>query len=643
MPLNRQENYVYRSLFGPMRNLGPWQTHKLKRFGRVVQQVIDESERLADHSDKELRELASQYRQQAINGQSLDSLLVPAYGLVRQTSWRVLRMKHHPVQILGAICLHNGHIVQMATGEGKTLVSTMPAFLNALNDRGVQVVTVNDYLASRDSEEMGQVHRFLGLTVGTITSESTPEQRRRGYRCQITYVTNKELGFDFLRDQLRGQSKGWFEHGKRIDSLLLQKVQRPDFHFCIIDEADSILIDEARTPLIIANAPLVDEELSHEFMTAYRVSSTLQENVDFTFDRKEKRVEWLKSGEQRVTQLLGGQRSLSGHRIDWHEACFRALKANMLFHRDIEYVVENGEVVIVDENTGRKMPGRQWEEGLHQAVTAKEGLQIKGQTETLARTTYQIFFNRYEKISGMSGTVMTDARELAEIYDIGSLAMQTNRPCLRIVYPDLIFGSEAEKWAAVVEEVKHLVDQGRAILVGTRSIEKSDLLGELLTEAGVEHTVLNARNEAREAEIVKEAGQPQRVTVATNMAGRGTDIKLHPSVAEAGGLHVLGTERHESRRVDNQLVGRSARQGDPGSAQFFVSVEDPLIQRYRPRQSARLMRQFAGTGKPIEGWWIQRFFRSVQLSIEGQHRKIRYQLIKYDRERMKFNKQLGTE
>lgn len=642
MPLSSGEQ-VYRSYHSVLRNADPWRRLKLAKYRRITAEVLDRSEQLRDVSEMELKQLAASYRQEAINGRPLDSLLVPTFALVRETGRRVLNMAHFPVQIMGGIGLHHGHIVEMATGEGKTLVSTLPAFLNALTDRGVHIVTVNDYLANRDAEEMGQIHRFLGLTVGVITTDTQPHQRIAEYRKSITYATNKELGFDYLRDQIRKKPRGWFNFGKTIAHLGTQQVQRPDFHFAIVDEADSVLIDEARTPLIIADSPAADDDVVMEFQLADKVASQLIEDIDYSYDRSERRVEWLKDGEQRVTRLLGGKRSLSGHRIDWHESCLRAVKAQVLFHRDVDYVVDGDEVVIVDESTGRKMPGRQWEEGLHQAVAAKEGIKIKGQTETLARTTYQIFFNRYEKLSGMTGTVITDANEIAQIYRIGSIRIPTNRPCIRKTFPDRIYGTEARKWEAVVEEVRSMLDKGRPVLVGTRSIEKSELLSRLLEEAGIEHVVLNARHEEQEAAIVAEAGRPGRVTVATNMAGRGTDIKLPPGVADAGGLHVIGTERHENRRIDNQLVGRAGRQGDPGSAEFFVSIEDPLIKRYRPQKSARLAQKYAELKKPLTGATIRRFFRNVQRSIERQHRKIRFDLIKYDRERTKYNRQIGTE
>lgn len=642
MPL-RSGQQVYRSYVSVFKNISAWRRLKFERYRRIAAEVLDHSETLVSKSDGELKQLARDHHQEVINGRSLESLLVPAYALVRESSRRVLGMAHYPVQIMGGIGLHFGHIVEMATGEGKTLVSTLPAFLNALTDRGVHVVTVNDYLAKRDAEEMGQVHRFLGLSVGCITTDKSPAQRLADYRKSITYATNKELGFDFLRDEIRRRPSGWFQFGKTAQHLSGQQVQRPDFHYAIVDEADSVLIDEARTPLIIADAPPADDDVCMEFQLADKVASQLIEDIDYTYERKERRVEWLKDGEQRITSLLGGRRSLTGHRIDWHESCLRAIKAQVLFNKDVDYVVDDGEVVIVDESTGRKMPGRQWEDGLHQAVAAKEKLKIKGQTETLARTTYQIFFNRYEKLCGMTGTVMTDANELAEVYGIGSIKIPTNRKLQRINMPDRIFATEGRKWDAVVEEVRRLVGDSRPVLVGTRSIEKSELLSRKLEEAGIAHVVLNARFEAEEAAIVAEAGLPCRVTVATNMAGRGTDIKLASGVADAGGLHVLGTERHESRRIDNQLVGRAGRQGDPGSAQFFVSVEDPLIRRYRPHQSARVARRHADRQTELTNPWYRVFFRRVQRSIERQHRRMRNELIKYDRERAKYNRQIGTE
>lgn len=642
MPLREDSVEVYRSLSAPFKNVLGWRQAKMARYWRWTQRVLAESDTLVDKSGEDLQAMARKYHEEAIRGRPLDDLLVGVFALVREASTRVLGMRHYPVQILGGIAMHRGHFVEMVTGEGKTLAATCPAFLNALTDRGVHVVTVNDYLATRDAEEMGRIYQFLGLTVGVVTNQSQPAQRMAAYRSSITYATNKEIGFDFLRDELRSKPLGWYPFGMRLHDLTTSKVLRKDFHYAIVDEADSVLIDDARTPLIIAEAPLVDEEVAQEFLLADAAARELIENEDYTYERAEKKLEWLRAGEQKITRLLGGQRSLNGHRIDWHESCLRALKAQVIFHRDVDYVVENGEVVIVDENTGRKMPGRQWEEGLHQAVSAKERLEIKGQNETMARTTYQILFNRYEKLAGMTGTAMLAAGELAQVYGRGTLAIPTNRPCIRERLPDQIYATEEEKWDAVVWKIRDLLDRGRAVLVGTRSIDRSQYLSEKLQQHGVEHTVLNAHQEAKEAAIVAQAGQPRRVTVATNMAGRGTDIKLADAVREAGGLFVLATERHESRRVDNQLAGRAGRQGDPGSAQFFVSLEDPLIKRYRPKTSARLVRRHSGRGTAISSPLVRRFFRSVQRKIERQHRKIRNQLIKYDRERAKYNRELGT-
>lgn len=642
MPL-RDDEHVYRSRPAAFKNAAPWRNLKSNRFRRIVARILERSELLKTVPDDDLKRESAQLRTEVANGRPLEEIIAPAFALVRETAFRTLGMRHYPVQLEGGLALHFQCIVQMATGEGKTLVATCPGYLNALTDRGVHVVTVNDYLARRDAEEMGKIYSFLGLTVGVITSDQSPDERARAYRASITYATNKELGFDFLRDQIRHRDAPWYEFGKKIDGLRIQRVQRPDFHFAIVDEVDSVLIDEARTPLIIAEAPAADDEVVDEFLTADKAAREMIEDVDFSFERATRRVEWLRQGEQRLTRLLGGRRSVRGHRIDWHESCLRAIKAHVLFHRDVDYVVDNDDIVIVDESTGRKMPGRQWEEGLHQAVAAKEGITIKGQTETLARTTYQILFNRYEKVSGMSGTVLTDRRELAEVYGRGAIEIPTHRPCIRVHYPDRVFGSERAKWMAVVARVGEMLAQHRAVLVGTRSIEKSEVLSALLTEAGIEHIVLNARFEAEEAAIVSKAGIPGRVTVATNMAGRGTDIKLDPRLVEAGGLHVLGTERHESRRIDLQLIGRAARQGDPGSGEFFVSVEDPLIKRYRPRFSNYLSHRYGSQNEPIEGRWIHWFFRRVQLSIERQHRGVRNQLLHYDRRRIEYNRMLGTQ
>jgi preprotein translocase subunit SecA len=642
MPLN-DDGQVYRSYPSALKNLPFWRKRKLSKYRSMTAAVLDRSGTLQERPDADLQELAATLREQAGNGRPLDDLLIAAFALTREAARRTVGMEHYPVQLLGGAALHFGHVVEMATGEGKTLCATLPAVLNALNDRGVHVVTVNDYLACRDAEEMGPIYRFLGLTVASIDHDAKQAQRRRAYRASITYVTNKEIGFDFLRDEMAGKNEPWFSFGKSAAQLLHRQVHRPLLHFALVDEADSILIDEARTPLILSTRPPLDPDAAFEFKVADGVAEQFSEGTDYTFERKEKRIEWLRAGEEKIVRTLGHRRGPTGRRIDWHECCLRALKAHVLFRRDVEYVVDEGEVVIVDEFTGRKMPGRQWEEGLHQAVECKEGLEIHGRSQTLARTTYQIFFNRYERLAGMTGTAMTDAREIAEIYGSGVLPIPTHRPRIRQVLPDLVFADEERKWEAVADAVKELAGEGRAVLVGTRSIDKSELLSERLKERCVEHVVLNARHEADEAKIVALAGGLGRVTVATNMAGRGTDIKLDPQVRELGGLYVIGTERHESRRVDNQLVGRCGRQGDPGTARFFLSLEDPMLKRYRPKQAARLSAKYTNVDGPIADVRVHQFIHGLQMSVERLHRKNRYQLLKHERERLKYNRRIGVE
>jgi preprotein translocase subunit SecA len=642
MPLT-EDGQVYRSIPSALKNLSIWRRRKLSNYQSLVADMLDRSYPLQELSDDDLQEGAASLREQASNGRSLDEMLVPAFSLTREIARRTVGMEHYPVQLLGGVALHFGHIVEMATGEGKTLCATLPAALNAMSDCGVHVVTVNDYLAGRDAHEMGPIYRFLGLTVAAVEHETKQADRRRAYRASITYVTNKEIGFDFLRDEMAGKNEPWFSFGKTPQQLLHRQVHRPLMNFALVDEADSILIDEARTPLILSSRPPLDPESAFEFKVADEVAPQFVEGEDYTYERKEKRVEWLRAGEEKIVRLLGHRRGPNGRRVDWHECCLRALKAHLLFRRDVEYVVDDGEVVIVDEFTGRKMPGRQWEEGLHQAVECKERLEIHGRSETLARTTYQIFFNRYERLAGMTGTAMTDAREIAEIYGRGVLPIPTHRPRIRDLLPDCVFATEEKKWGAVAEAVQTESSRGRAVLVGTRSIDKSELLSDLLRQRGVEHVVLNARHEANEAKIVAEAGCVGRVTVATNMAGRGTDIKLDPEVRALGGLFVIGTERHESRRVDNQLVGRCGRQGDPGTAQFFVSLEDPMLKRYRPKQAERLAKLYGDVEGPISARRVHVFIRRLQLSVERLHRKNRNQLIKHERERTKYNRRIGVE
>jgi preprotein translocase subunit SecA len=642
MPLT-EDGQVYRSYPAALKNLPFWRQRKLAKYRELAGAVIDRCEAWKEQPDEELQQKAAVLREQAGNGRSLDELLVPTFALTREASRRTVGMEHYGVQILGGAALHFGHIVEMATGEGKTLCATLPAALNALSERGVHVVTVNDYLAKRDAEEMSPIYRFLGLTTASIQHDTPNPGRRRAYRASITYVTNKEIGFDSLRDERAVGDEPWFNFGKSSTDLLHRQVHRPMLHFALVDEADSILIDEARTPLILSTRPPLDPEAAFEFQTADQLAPQFVEGEHYSYERKEKRIEWLRAGEELIVRALGSIRNPAGRRVDWHENCLRALKAHLLFRRNVEYVVDDGEIVIVDEFTGRKMPGRQWEEGLHQAVECKEGLEIHGRTQTLARTTYQIFFNRYERLAGMTGTALTDAREIAEIYGRGVLPIPTHRKRIRELLPDVVYATEDRKWEAVAEAVEREATSGRAVLVGTRSIDKSEQLAALLRSRDVEHVVLNARHEANEAKIISGAGRKGRVTVATNMAGRGTDIKLDEVVRELGGLFVIGTERHESRRVDNQLIGRCGRQGDPGTAQFFLSLEDPMLVRYRPKQTARLQARFRNHDGPIDDDRVVHFIRRLQLSVERLHRKNRNQLLKHERERLKYNRRIGVE
>jgi preprotein translocase subunit SecA len=517
-----------------------------------------------------------------------------------------------------------------------------PAFLNALTERGVQIVTVNDYLAERDAREMGPVFDFLGVSVACVVHETEPAARFAAYRRGVTYTTNKELGFDFLRDEEAVRAAPWFEHGRGVEEFGRQRRQRGDWHFAIVDEADSVLIDDARTPLILADAPGVDEEAADVCRQADNLAVRLEPGVHFRSQPRDRKIDWLPAGRSAVTQALGGRRSPAGVRVDWHEACLRAVKAHRLFRRDVDYIVEGDEVVIVDENTGRRMPGRQWEDGLHQAVTCKEGLPILGRSRTLAKTTYQRYFNRYEKLAGMSGTMMPAASEIARVYGAGTAAIPPNKPCMRRMLPDRIFATEAEKWTAVAVQIAELHARGQPVLAGTRSIEKSELLSKLLDESQVPHIVLNARRESEEAEIVARAGVFGGVTVATNMAGRGTDIKLTADALAVGGLFVLATERHESRRVDLQLVGRCARQGDPGVAQFFLSLEDALLVRHRPLLAERLRVRFASSTGPLPAW-VARRFGAVQVAVERRHRRERMKLVRDERRARRDDRLLGVE
>ncbi|MHB1558710.1 MAG: preprotein translocase subunit SecA [Isosphaeraceae bacterium] len=627
---------------------GPTHAGRLGRFSLLVDRINAMETELEALSDDELKARAHQVRLKARQGDSLNSLLVEAYALVRESAKRAIGQRQFDVQIVGSIAIHNRCIAELETGEGKTLVATMPAFLNALPGKGVHVITVNDYLARRDAEWMSPVYRTLGLTVGCIQTGQTDSERRAAYNCDITYGTAKELGFDFLRDELKRLKMGGDGHRKTFEQVYLGRgeqlegekpVQRLHY-FAMVDEADSILIDEARTPLIIgANNQPTQEEAS-AYYGADQLAATLVRVKDYKYDPMERKAELSAAGRRKV-QAVAAHSAFVTLTVDGlYEYVERALRAQIAYLRDRDYVVVDGEVVIVDEFTGRLMPGRQWQDGLHQAIQAKEKLEITLETITAARVTVQDFFKRYHKLAGMTGTASTDAAELRRIYKVGVFTVPTNRPGRRTWLPDRVFSTEEEKFRAVAAQIVEWNKVGAPVLVGTRSIEKSEKLSRLLNAAGIEHQILNAKNHEIEAQIVAQAGQKGRVTVATNMAGRGTDIKLGDGVAEVGGLHVIGTERHESRRIDRQLAGRCARQGDPGLAQFFVSLEDEIVEAFGEKPAARLRRRHRGSGELTSLYW-RRVMRAAQHKKERQHFRDRKLLMHYEKQRAEMRRNMG--
>uniref|UniRef100_UPI003016DAE6 preprotein translocase subunit SecA n=1 Tax=Oceanobacillus massiliensis TaxID=1465765 RepID=UPI003016DAE6 len=529
------------------------QINRLQKQVDMIEAIEPELEKL---TDKELQNKTEELRERYANGEKLDDMLVEAFAVVREASKRVLGMRPFPVQIMGAIALHEGNIAEMKTGEGKTLASTMPAYLNALSGNGVHIITVNEYLADRDAKEMGKLYDFLGMTVGLNGNGLSKEEKREAYNCDITYGTNNEFGFDYLRDNMVLYKN--------------QMVQRP-LNFAIIDEVDSILIDEARTPLIISGSAKKSASL---YQQADSFVATLNKQTDYTYDEKTKGVQLTEEGINKAERYFSIENLFDLNNVSLTHHINQALKAHVSMHRDDDYMVEEGEVIIIDQFTGRKMKGRRYSDGLHQAIEAKEGLQIQNESMTLASITFQNFFRMYNKLSGMTGTAKTEEEEFRNIYNMYVIAIPTNKPITRDDRPDLIYKSMEGKFRAVVENIKERHAAGQPVLVGTVAVETSELISKLLKKAGVRHEVLNAKNHYREAEIIENAGQKNAVTIATNMAGRGTDIKLGEGVKELGGLAVVGTERHESRRIDNQLRGRSGRQGDPGVTQFYLSMED---------------------------------------------------------------------
>ncbi len=586
---------------------------ELKRLGKIADQVEAYANDMEALSDEELKAKTPEFKQRYQNGETLDDLLPEAFAVAREGAKRVLGLYPYRVQIIGGTVLHEGNIAEMRTGEGKTLTATMPVYLNALSGEGVHVVTVNEYLSSRDATEMGELYNWLGLTVGLNVADKTPEEKREAYACDITYSTNSELGFDYLRDNMVVYRE--------------DMVQRP-LNFVIVDEVDSILIDEARTPLIISGQATAATQL---YTRADRFAKTLKKDEDFKVDLESKTVSLTEEGIQKgekyfgLTNLFDPDNTALNHHLD------NALRANYIMLRDKDYVVQNDEVMIVDQFTGRIMDGRRYSDGLHQAIEAKEHVKIEEETKTMANITYQNFFRMYKKLSGMTGTAKTEKEEFREIYNMEVVTIPTNRPILREDRPDLLYSTLESKFKAVVEDIKERHATGQPVLVGTVAVETSELLSQMLEQAGIPHAVLNAKNHAKEAEIVVNAGQRGAVTIATNMAGRGTDIKLGPGVREIGGLAVIGTERHESRRIDNQLRGRSGRQGDPGVTQFYLSLEDDLMLRFGSERIKHFYETMnIADDTVIQSKLIKRQVESAQKRVEGNNYDTRKQVLQYD-------------
>ena len=586
----------------------------LKKLRPLVAKINALEPEMQALADEELPQRLAVYREQVQNGEKdLDAVLPEVFALVREASTRVLGMRHYDVQLLGAMALHNGKIAEMKTGEGKTLVATLAVILNSLEGKGVHVVTVNDYLAKRDAEWMGRLYNFLGLSVGVIVAGLSDEQRKEAYGADITYGTNNEFGFDYLRDNMKFYAE--------------QLVQR-GHHYAIVDEVDSILIDEARTPLIISGA---SDESTDLYQKVDEVVRTLEKEKHYTVDEKGKTASLTDEGVLYVEEQLGIENLYDTANITAQHHVLQSLKAHTVFRRDVDYIVKDDQVVIVDEFTGRLMAGRRFSDGLHQALEAKEHVTVAAENQTLASITFQNYFRMYDKLSGMTGTADTEAVEFAQIYGLEVSTIPPNRPMVRKDMPDLIYRTRREKMQAIIQAIKELHATGQPVLVGTISIETSELISQLLKREGVPHSVLNAKHHAQEAEIVAQAGQAGKVTIATNMAGRGTDIKLGEEVKELGGLYVLGTERHESRRIDNQLRGRSGRQGDPGSSRFYLSLEDDLMRLFGSDRLSGLMQKLGmQEGEPIENNMVSRAIENAQKRVEGHHFEIRKTLLDYD-------------
>ena len=595
-----------------LRRLFDHEYKELKRFTALADKIISLDDEYSKLTDTELQSKTEEFKTRLKNGETLEDIVVEAFATAREAAFRVIGEKHYYVQILGGLAIHYGNIAEMKTGEGKTLTSVLPAYLNALTGNGVHIITVNEYLATRDAEWMGKIHEFLGLTVGVNKRELSPKEKQQAYNCDILYSTNNEIGFDYLRDNMVVHKEN--------------RVQRK-LNFAIIDEVDSVLIDEARTPLIISGGEMKSANL---YIEADRFVKSLKQEKDYIYDEKTKNVNLTELGSDKAEKNFNIDNLYEINNASLLHYINQALRANYSMRKDVDYVVQDGEVVIVDQFTGRLMKGRAYSDGLHQAIEAKEGVTINQETKTLATITFQNLFRMYAKLSGMTGTAKTEEEEFRNIYNMYVIEIPTNKPVIRIDAPDLVYATKEAKYKAIVEFVKEKYSKGQPVLIGTIAIETSELISNLLKQAKIPHEVLNAKNHAREAEIISKIGLGKSVTIATNMAGRGTDIKLSENLQKTGGLCVIGTERHESRRIDNQLRGRSGRQGDPGYTQFFVSMKDDLMVRFGSDRIGEMMNSMGLGNQAIQSKTFTRSIETAQKRVEGNNFDVRKSLLQYD-------------
>ena len=595
-----------------LRRLFDHEYKELKKFTAIADKIMELDDEYSKLTDTELQNKTEEFRTRLKNGETLDDLVVEAFATAREAAFRVIGEKHYYVQILGGLAIHYGNIAEMKTGEGKTLTSVLPAYLNALTGEGVHIITVNEYLATRDANWMGKIHEFLGLTVGVNTRDLSSKEKQEAYNCDILYSTNNEIGFDYLRDNMVVHKE--------------DRVQRK-LNFAIIDEVDSVLIDEARTPLIISGGEMKSANL---YIDADRFAKGLKENEDYIYDEKTKSVNLTEAGSDKAEKVFNISNLYEIDNASLLHYINQALRANYSMRKDVDYVVQDGEVIIVDQFTGRLMKGRAYSDGLHQAIEAKEGVQINQETKTLATITFQNLFRMYKKLSGMTGTAKTEEEEFRNIYNMYVIEIPTNKEVIRIDAPDLVYATKEAKYKAIINFVKDRYEQGQPVLIGTIAIETSELISNLLKQAKIPHEVLNAKNHAREAEIISKIGLQKSVTIATNMAGRGTDIKLSDEIRKLGGLCVVGTERHESRRIDNQLRGRSGRQGDPGYTQFFVSMKDDLMVRFGSDRIGEMMSNMGLGDQAIQSKTFTKSISTAQKRVEGNNFDTRKQLLQYD-------------